>query len=1049
MKLLRQGVALAVATAGFAAVPLLQASAAPAPTAAADPRGAVQRMKAAADGSVSISAEPATGRVGFIRAGKGGDLLPGQAARSQAAAAAKATAYVTRYAAAFGATGAQLEQSGVTKTSVGWTVTFDQSVDGVPVLGGRLKAQVDSAGDLTSVNGFTAPTAGLSTTPGRSADDAAARAVATVKAMAETSKRRGEPLDVDLSGLKAEKPQLVVYRLGSTRGIEGDTILAYTVVVTNGDNVRELLILDAGSLKAVNRWTLVHDGTDRHLYEASGTAQAPIYTNIWNEGDPFPGDLDQWQANEVDYTGDSYWLFANMVGRDSFDGFGAPMYTVNNDPTIACPNANWNGVSTNYCDGTATDDVVAHEWGHAYTEYTGNMIYQWQPGALNESMSDVWGETVDLINGKDDGEEGDITSKRPDGLCTSHTPKAPVVVINSPASIAKICQAGAASFGPQLDETGITGDVVLGTDDDPTDGSGTNACTALTNGAEIDGNIALVDRGTCNFTTKVKNAQDAGATAVIVADNVEAYPSALGGSDPSITIPSLRIRLSDGNLIKGALATEDVNVTMSTDPTTTTDSYRWLMGEDATAFDGAIRDMWSPTCYGDPGKVSDEQYYCASDDGGGVHSNSGVPNHLYALTVDGGTYNGKTITGIGLDKAANLWWRASAAYLTPTSDFADMADALEASCTDLTGQPINRVDITPHAGPDAVDEPIAAADCGSLADAIAATEMRMEPTQCAFQPLLSQDTPDLCGPGTKSKAVWTEDFEDGLAGWTASAESVYGGPTFPWEARTDAPGGHSGGVAYAPDPSEGDCSGTDSDVSGSDQITSGMITLPAKGIRTPRLSFDHYVATEYMWDGGNVKISVNGGAFETIPYTAYLFNEPWFLNPAGAGNTNPLAGEDAFTGTDGGVVSGSWGQSQVDLAALGVEAGDTIQLQLDFGRDGCGGLDGWYVDNLTVSLCKTKTKTKVSAKPSTVRSGKPFRATVAVSALDGGDAPDGMVQLFAGSKKVGKATLSRGTAKITVTKKLRPGRYTLKAKYAGDEGEFLASTGKTRLRVTR
>ena len=60
------------------------------------------------------------------------------------------------------------------------------------------------------------------------------------------------------------------------------------------------------------------------------------------------------------------------------------------------------------------------------------------------------------------------------------------------------------------------------------------------------------------------------------------------------------------------------------------------------AFGGAIRDMWNPTCYGDPGKVSDAEYYCRTDDSGGVHSNSGVVNHGYALLVDGGTYNGVT-----------------------------------------------------------------------------------------------------------------------------------------------------------------------------------------------------------------------------------------------------------------------------------------------------------------------------------------------------------------------------------------------------------------------
>ena len=98
--------------------------------------------------------------------------------------------------------------------------------------------------------------------------------------------------------------------------------------------------------------------------------------------------------------------------------------TVNNDPRIACPNANWNGLTTNYCDGVTSDDVVAHEWGHAYTEYTHGLIYQWQSGALNESYSDIWGETVDLINGREDEGEGDITAKRPVGPVLRRTPAA-------------------------------------------------------------------------------------------------------------------------------------------------------------------------------------------------------------------------------------------------------------------------------------------------------------------------------------------------------------------------------------------------------------------------------------------------------------------------------------------------------------------------------------------------------------------------------------------------------------------------------------------------
>ena len=49
-----------------------------------------------------------------------------------------------------------------------------------------------------------------------------------------------------------------------------------------------------------------------------------------------------------------------------------------------CPNAYWNGQTTNYCPDFDADDVVAHEWGHAYTQYTHGLIYSYQAGGLNE-----------------------------------------------------------------------------------------------------------------------------------------------------------------------------------------------------------------------------------------------------------------------------------------------------------------------------------------------------------------------------------------------------------------------------------------------------------------------------------------------------------------------------------------------------------------------------------------------------------------------------------------------------------------------------------------
>ena len=217
-----------------------------------------------------------------------------------------------------------------------------------------------------------------------------------------------------------------------------------------------MVFIDARTGKPVNRYSMTHGALDRHLIEAGGRTDPATFVEVWKEGDPFPGALNPDQQREVLGTGMSYWFFRDTFGRDSYDGAGHSMTTVNNDGRINCPNANWNGVTTNYCNGVTSDDVVAHEWGHAYTEYTSDLIYQWQSGALNESYSDVWGETVDLINGAQDEGEGDITAKRPDGLCSTHTPGAARwSTINCPASdIAKNCATGGAAFGPQLDRTG-------------------------------------------------------------------------------------------------------------------------------------------------------------------------------------------------------------------------------------------------------------------------------------------------------------------------------------------------------------------------------------------------------------------------------------------------------------------------------------------------------------------------------------------------------------------------------------------------------------------
>jgi hypothetical protein len=124
----------------------------------------------------------------------------------------------------------------------------------------------------------------------------------------------------------------------------------------------------------------------------------------------------------------------------------------------------------------------------------------------------------------------------------------------------------AAQFGPPLDATGVTGELelvndgVVGTGDPP--GTETDGCEPLVGFTA--GNIALVDRGFCGFSVKVKNAQDAGAVGVIVLNNVAGGAGNMTGLDPTITIPSIHVSLETGNTLKALPA--ETEATLAADP---------------------------------------------------------------------------------------------------------------------------------------------------------------------------------------------------------------------------------------------------------------------------------------------------------------------------------------------------------------------------------------------------------------------------------------------------------------------------------------------------
>jgi Zn-dependent metalloprotease len=745
----------------------------PALAEAGGPSDAVRRLRARSPSDVTPSFDRGRGIVSFVRAPGGvrGLTAGGHADRA-------AAAFLREFGGLFG-----LGHPGVTTPFVSVThdhlgashVEFAQAYEGLPVFGTSVRVHFDAAGDLVAAQAAFVPVIDLSVTP--SFGEAEAVAVALDHVVGADHAVGAVPLSV--------------FDLGLVTKDSSDPRLVYVVTVA-GPGVRTRVFVDAHHGAVLLADSQIHDVLDRTVFD---TEYGPGF-QVWTEADgPYMGG-DSAVAGVVDYTADTYALFdAVGGGYPSYDGASAVMEAVVH-AAINCPNAQWNGTSTNYCSGVATDDVVGHEWAHAYSERTHNLIYAYQPGALNESYSDIFGESIDLLNGA--------------GL------------------------------------------------DTPGETRNDNACTG-------------------------------------------------GGG-----------------------------------------SVRWLIGEDTSGFGGAIRDMWAPTCMNAPGRVGDGEYVCTGDsffDNGGVHSNSGVPNHAYALLVDGGNYNGEAIAPIGMTKALAVYWRAMTVYQGVVSGFADHADALEAACADLVG---SGADLPDPLGGGPSGEIMQGADCGAVALAMVATQMR-DDAGCGSGTLLQTgNVPDACDPATTEVVVFEETFEGDLSAWAVSNVGVAATYTpRDWELVGGLPDGRAGQAAFGTASIEfGDCD--DDDQSGLLHLESPPFEMP-EGDDDVVLEFTHWVATQPHVDGGNLEISVDGGPFVDVPGSAFSFNP---YNSTLEGSSNPLAGEGAFSGSDPGVPTGSWARSQLDLSSLAA-AGSTVVLRFDVGVDECNGLFGWYVDDVRAVQCST------------------------------------------------------------------------------------------------
>jgi thermolysin len=311
-------------------------------------------------------------------------------------------------------------------------VRMGQAYQGLPVIGGEMIAHYTSDGILKAINGTFIEEISLNPDPGIDATQAGQVA--------------RDDLESFFGDGRLETPELVVFPW------EDQNYLAWRMFIFSEspmgnweyfvDAKRGDVIFKANRIKdveAIGTGTSVmgdarshidtdYDGSEYDMIDYTRQAgndphghggQMPdgnyIITHIASSSLPGtmatdPDNLwnDAAQASAVDghvYTALVYdWLLAEF-GRNSFDDAGASMIVSVDYNAEGDNNAYWNGyqmVVWSYGPGwrslAGCPDVIAHEWGHAVTDNTSNLIYQKESGALNESFSDMMGAAFEFAH---------------------------------------------------------------------------------------------------------------------------------------------------------------------------------------------------------------------------------------------------------------------------------------------------------------------------------------------------------------------------------------------------------------------------------------------------------------------------------------------------------------------------------------------------------------------------------------------------------------------------------------------------------------------------
>jgi bacillolysin len=566
--------------------------------------------------------------------------------------------------------------------------------------------------------------------------------------------------DVEAGDLKAADPELWIYdpTLLGGPGIQVPRLVWRTEVTPAEGlvDIRELVLVDAQIGAVVLNFNQIHTAKNRNTHDANNTTTLPGHL-VCNEANPCTNpsyDADVRAAHL--YAGHVYDFYSTNHGRDSLDNAGMTLISTADycDPDQPCPmqNAFWNGTQMAYGDGYASaDDAVGHELTHGVTDFESNLFYYYQSGAINESLSDVWGEFIDQTNG-----------------------------------------------------------------------SGTD-----------------------------------------------------------------------------------------------TAAVKWKIGEDVPG--GTLRDMRDPTLFDDPDRMTSSLYYNVDDhkpprewDRGGVHHNSGVNNKAAYLLTDGDTFNGKTVTGLGITKVAKIYYEVQTNLLTSASDYQDLYSTLQQACASLVGT-----------------SGLTAADCQEVKDAVDATEMNVIP------PKAPNPEAPICAAGQLPTDLFSDDLENPASGnWaTRGTGWYYPQNTHPYTGF-DATYATSGTTNFW---------GVNRNSVGDYSIARTAGVTPPIG-KITYLRFNHSYQFDDdpsgAYDGGVLEYSTNNGATWLDAGSLITDNK---YNGAISSPSNPLNGRGAFVRESNGYIS-----SRVNLSSL---VGQSVRFRFRIGTDNEVDDFGWFVDDVRVYTC--------------------------------------------------------------------------------------------------